>query len=168
MAKVKYNGTVKARLSWNSMGKGYSYNVLPGQILVITDDQAHNCCAAGPCTILTGPKFTKTKINKKVLPKEAPLKIVKLTPIIEEIEINPIIEEVEDVEIPVIEDDIEIFEGDVTDVEISQEPIVIDYTSFKKAELKNMCRDRDLRTNGNRDDLITRLCNHDNGINNQY
>ena len=40
---------------------------------------------------------------------------------------------------------------------------VVDYTSFLKAELIAQCEERGLDASGNKDDLIARLVNDDNG-----
>jgi len=190
MAKVKFNGTNKARVSWNSMGKVYSYNVRPGEVLGIPDDQVNNICATGPFIIISGPKKKNKgpKINKKVINTvvEKPVKVVKPKPIVEEkkepvvespVVEEPIVEEEHVVEEePVVE---EITEDEETKVlpayneikdETNEEDEVdgIDYTSLLKDELKEMCRERGLKISGNRDDLISRLVAYDNGVTVDY
>lgn len=195
MSRVKYLGTNKARVSWTSMGRGFSYNVRPGEIIVVPDDQVNNIRAAGSFSIVSAPsKNQKPKVNKKVIRKEEPVikKTVKPLPLVEEepeVEETPEVEDVEEaVECVVEETPEEDFEDvDVNDetkviqipekpsenVEFVKSPVkgeqpTIDYTSLRKEELKQICKDRGLKVSGNRDDLITRICNFSKGIITDY
>jgi hypothetical protein len=172
MARVKYNGTNKAKVSWNSMGKAFSYNVRPGEVIAIPDDQVNNIRAAGSFSIISAPNMGKPKVIKKVIKKETPIKVVKPVPVVEP-DPEPVEEPVEDAfedidtesETKVLSSAVEdVEEGeDLVDTE-EEEDKSVDYTSIRKSDLKDMCKERGLHISGNRDDLIARLVAFDKGI----
>jgi hypothetical protein len=183
MARVKFNGVKKAKVTWCSMGKVYSYNVRPGEVLAIPDDQVNNIRATGSFLVVSAPHLAKRKpkVNKKVLKKEEPIKVVKLTPVVEpepevevveEPEVEEVVEEVENEEIDP-DENTKVLPAPVVVEEEEEEPVVVeaedcdktvDYTSIRKADLKDMCKERGLHVSGNRDDLIARLVAFDKGI----
>jgi len=140
--------------------------VLPGKIYPVSDDQVHNICGCGPFVVIAAPHLNKKpNVIKKDLKKEEDVvKVIKQSPIVEPVVEEEVVVEPE-VEEPVVEEAKEVVEDD--------EPIVVeadkcvkkfDYTSIRKADLKEMCRERVLHLSGNRDDLIARLVAFDKGI----
>ena len=157
------------------MGKAYSYNVRPGEVISIPDDQVSNIRAAGQFAIISAPGFKKAKptVNKKVIKKEAPanpVRVVKHPPVstpVQEEEVDVVVEEdfvdVDPEEETKVLPQVEEKEEEHVHTEECAEKCV-DYTSIRKAGLKDMCKDRGLHVSGNRDDLIARLVAFDKGV----
>jgi hypothetical protein len=169
MAKVKYNGTLKKKITWNSMGKGYAYNVRPGQIIQVPEDQITNVCGCGSFIVISsasklreqGPKIVKKTVQKQVEP--TPVKVVKPLPVLmvdEPVEVEEVVVN-EPVEVTEVTVDEPVEEREDEDEECEK---TIDYTSIRKADLKDMCKKNGLKVSGNRDDLIARLVAFDKGI----
>jgi hypothetical protein len=55
---IRYNGTYKRKITWNSMGQCFSYNVCPGDVIDVPMSQYRNAMACGPFTKV------KTKVTK--------------------------------------------------------------------------------------------------------
>jgi len=84
--KLRYNGLAKRTLIWESMGRGYSYTVYPGEIIVVPSSQAQNAKACAPMVEVELPtlekgvkKIRKTRvgegtISQKITP-EKPLNV---------------------------------------------------------------------------------------------
>ena len=164
MAKIKFNGLKRAKITWNSMGKCYSYNVDPGEVIAIAEDQVGHACACGSFVILSSAKMLAKngpKVNKKTIEATAPIKIVKPLPVVEE-QIEEPEEEVMETVIIEVEDEVE--EEKVEEEVVKVEEKKLDYTSIRKKELKDMCKESGLHVGGNRDDLIARLVAFDKGI----
>jgi hypothetical protein len=155
--KLIYNGIQEKKATWTCMGKLYSYNLIPGQIIMIPENQVKN---------LKG--FGSFQLIKEI----QPMVEVESTEIISEIDEEIFEKQIEEtVNIPEEEDPFKKYEEEVKDTqedkiedieeieventEVEESPD-FDYTSLSKAELKRMCKERGLKTSGNRDDLIYR------------
>lgn len=115
----------------------------------------------------------------KIEPKKVEAPIAVVTPIVETpvekpVEVIAPVLEIGDIPLPevapVAETSVtsEVESEEVTEEKV-EEPVIekvekkvkkIDYTSFKKNELKKLCKDMGLDTSGNRDDLIARILNN--------
>lgn len=177
MVRLKYLGNIKKKISFTCMGKGYSYVVNPGDIITIPNSLVMAIKGCGTFeeierrrpsdkikVVRTTIEDTKEKVEETIIKRE------NVSPFEVQEETNNDTEESKDVEETkeqedIIEKEIVIEEDNIDDEEENENKI--DYTSFRKKELKDMCSERNLKTNGNRDDLITRLCNYDNGFNSE-
>lgn len=159
MAKLRFNGVKKKRATWSSMGKVYSYNLKPGSIIDLPENQVGNVGAFGSFVRLDVPVVAgKTVVNKKTIEKEDWTKKTVKPPVVEDV-VEDIVEEVvEEIEVAEEVEDEEMIEDSPV------EDIAIDYTSFNKKSLKTMCKERGISVSGNRDDLIANLVSFDLGV----
>ena len=160
MARKKFNGTKKTRVTWNSMGKGYSYNVDPGETIAVPDDQVQNICGCGHFIVISSNRRAiKPSVVKKSLERD-----VKPNPVVKVLKPVPVPEKDEDDVVGDVEDNEVDLSLDVPEVSVKR----VDYTAKCKKDLKDLCKENGLHVSGNRDDLITRLCNFDQGVVTDY
>jgi len=177
MVRLKYVGNMKRKISFVTMGKGYSFSVKPGEIISVPDVVATAAKGAAPFEAVVREKpsnnikVVKTVIHNNEEPEEVESVIerVSVDPFVQK-EIEEEVEKIEEeidasadtdiIEAPFVED----IEEDEVEEEDVEEELSIDYTSKLKSELKDMCVARGLSNRGNRDDLIAALVNNDNGI----
>ena len=70
-AVLRYVGTYKRRISWNSMGKAYSYVVSPGQLLQIPYSQMMNAKGAAPFEELEVREGKHVRKVRRLVEKES-------------------------------------------------------------------------------------------------
>ena len=136
LVKLKYIGISKKRATWSSMDKTYSYNLIPGKVLELPEEQVSIISGFGSFQkIKTVETMIETESTEVITPEdEAVFKEQEVN--IPEVQYeneptidgqgpsNEVIEEVE-------EDDFE-------------ETPEVDYMALTKAELKKLCRERGL------------------------
>ena len=180
MQRVKYNGSAKQKICFTTMGQGFSYNVIPGEILTVPNIAIIPLMGCGVFEILNSHEEpSEVQIvnvslddnNEEYIDEESDASEETLN--LNE-QLDPRVDDEFEDFIPRDEEE-QTFGPDDTEPpyvaeetekevveEMETEEIKIDYTSKRKAELKDMCAERGLKVTGNRDDLITRLVDSDN------
>ena len=70
--QLKYTGTYPRKITWNSMGECFSYNVHPGDIISVPSSQARNAQASGTFDVVSQKSVNHgAKIVRKFFEKEA-------------------------------------------------------------------------------------------------
>ena len=130
MAKLKYIGGSKRRVEWNSMGKAFSYTLVPNRVINIPDDQALIAMNFAPFVRVDDPKVAVEKKAKKVVAEKKLDPVAPPEPVVvEEPVVEPVVEEV-------VEDTVEVGEvvDDTNEWETAEEDD-IDFVSMTKQEI---------------------------------
>jgi hypothetical protein len=167
MAKVLFKGATRRRIQWHVMEKTYSYVAIPGKTLRVPDEQLMYVLSFGDFEVCK--EEAEKNVEKKVTSKTVTNPSIEVSMIYTN---TPAVTEQPASEAPVAsEPEVtkEVVES-VSEVaeEVTKEPepeavkkVSYDYTSIRKSELKKLCKERNLDTIGNRDDLIANLVAYD-------
>jgi len=68
---LRYNGTYKRRITWNSMGECFSYVVRPGEIIEVPATQVKNAQGTAPLTLVKKKSKKGVKVIRKIFEREA-------------------------------------------------------------------------------------------------
>lgn len=191
MVRLQYVGNIKRKIDFTTMGKGYSFSVRPGDIISVPDVAVMACKGCGTFEEVERRKpSSKVQVIKTTVSNND--EPVEETTTIDRTVVDPfdVVEPEDEVEDPADDINFDNEEEEVSETDETKEiPIVpvdevveahdeahderaklenpidndVDYTAFRKSELKDMCKERSLPVSGNRDDLIARLVNYDNG-----
>jgi hypothetical protein len=166
---MKFKGSIKTKAVWTQMGKTYSYILIPEDTVEVPEDQIKNIQGFGSFTIVKGVDPIKdvepiieeessaviTKIDEAVFDEQVVVEEVE-----EEEEVVVVVEEVKVNPFEKYESDVSETQAPVEELEVEESP-EHDYTSYSKTKLRGMCKERNLKKSGNRDDLIYRLVQSD-------
>lgn len=148
---LQYNGTYKRKITWNSMGQCFSYNVCPGDIIDVPASQARNAMGAAPFTKVkskvTKPKKVRKTSEKRVKESEVAVEEtfdvedlvdpfeVEIEVDVEEDTVEEVMEPEVVVEESIVEETPEVVEEIEVVNEVEEDQPNTDFASMNKTEL---------------------------------